>query len=70
MSEMKRKTIYSPRVIYNPRTDTTAIFQWDVQWGRVVHWFFWDGSKVKTFKGKLKYPKGFVEVAWFDEGDL
>jgi len=67
---VNRKTIYSPRVIYNPRTDITAIFQWDVQWGSVVHWFFWDGSKVKTFKGKLKYPKDFVEVAWFNEGEL
>lgn len=66
-----RKTIYCPRVIYNAKTDTTAIFQWDVMWGCVVHWFYWDGKKVKTFKSKkMNYPPGFVEVAWFNEGEL
>lgn len=65
-----RKTIYSPRVIYNPKTDETAIYQWDVMWDKVVHWCFWNGKKIKTYKGKLKYPKGFIEVAWFNEGDL
>ena len=65
-----RKTIYSPRVIYNPKTDTTAIFKWDVRYGKIQTWFFYDGKEVKTLTGKLKYPKGFVEVAYSFEGDF
>ena len=65
-----KKTIYSPRVIYNPKTDTTALFIKDCTWGGVPSWFFYDGKKCKTFNGKLKYPKGFYEVAWSYEGDF